>query len=359
MNPLRLPFRHFGLALVLNAIVILHDLARRASLLLRRRLHVMLAWLVSLISLALRRLALTRICSTAANRPFSLSLLAFWVLTAVATASIMGCQDKAKISEEAAKVNVEAMVSLANEDVAEIERGLPEGGRKLATELAKEPGEPGKEVDPQRVRAALLRVRQLVPDLTRAKSTFFAFTDTHGIAVRNDLEQDVMAGKDLAGAYPALKKALAGEVYVATNGQFPGVPNPAGPDKEWVAGVPVKKDDGTLVGLYVTGWTYRRFAYHLQESLKHDLQQHLLSTGELGKLPIFYVLLFDPKTTYGARGTPPINEKTLADMNLVQKTAAGRTSGTVTIDNRTFGWAAERVPKLGDDVGIVVLRSEV
>ena len=88
------------------------------------------------------------------------------------------------------------------------------------------------------VRTALLKMRQQVPDLGVAKSTFFAFTDDKGIAVRNDLEQDTMAGKDLVGAYPDLKKALAGEAYVTTQGRFPGVPNPQGPDKEWVAGVP-------------------------------------------------------------------------------------------------------------------------
>jgi hypothetical protein len=315
----------------------------------------MLAWLVSLTWLALRRLAFTR-------APVAIGFL---VLTAGASAFTTGCQNKVKISEEAAKTNVEALVSLANEDVAEVERGLPDGGRKMAGELDKEPSEPGKDIDPQRVRAALLRVRRLVPDLSRAKSTFFAFANTQGIAVRSDLEQDVMAGKDLTNAYPALKKALAGEMYVATSGALgasasaPNLAEPDKADKEWVAGVPVKKGDGTLIGLYVTGWTYRRFAYHLQETLKHDLQQHLMKTGELGKLPIFYVALFDEKTAYGARGIPPINEKTLVDMNLANKTAAGRISGTVTIDNRTFGWAAERVPKLGDNVGIVVLRSEV
>ncbi|AKV01500.1 hypothetical protein AKJ09_08163 [Labilithrix luteola] len=282
--------------------------------------------------------------------------LAFAALVASTSLGVAGCKDKAKVSEEEAKVNVKELVTLATEDVAEVERGLPEGAKRMAATLAKEPE--GAKNAPA-VRSALLKMRQQVPDLGKAKSTFFAFTDDKGIAIRNDLEQDTMAGKDVVGAYPDLKRALAGEAFVATTGQFPGVPNPAGPDKEWVAGVPVKKDDGTLSGLLVTGWTYRRFAYHLQESLKRDLQDRLMREGEKGKLPVLYVFVFDKSAVYGPRGTPAVNEQVLGDLNLVDKTATGPADGTITITDRAFGWAAGRVPKLGPDMGIVVLRSEI
>lgn len=281
--------------------------------------------------------------------PLTLSLLA------------SGCKDKGKVSADEARVNVKLLVDLAEKDVAEIDRGLPEGAKKMAAHLAKETD--AKEMDAKQhapqVRSALLKMRQQVPDLGIAKSTFFAFTDDKGIAVRNDLEQDTMAGKDLVGAYPDLKKALAGEPYVTTQGQFPGVPNPQGPDREWVAAVPVKRDDGSLIGLLVTGWTYRRFANHLQESLKRDLQDKLMREGDKGKLPVLYVFIFDKDGVYGARGAPPPNEKALADLGLTARTANGPVEAPITIADRAFGYAAARVPKLGPDVGIVVLRSEI
>jgi hypothetical protein len=277
-------------------------------------------------------------------------------LAAALALALLGCKDKAKQSAEAAKPNVASLVALAEKDVDEVERGLPEGAKKMAQMI-------GKETDlrqnAQQVRSSLLKMRQQVPDLGIAKSTFFAFTDDKGIAIRNDLEQDTMAGKDVVGAYPALKKALEGESFVATTGQFPGAPNPAGPDKEWVAAVPVKRDDGSLSGLLVTGWTYRRFAYHLQESLKRELQDQLMREGDKGKLPIIYVFLFDTETAYGARGTPPINEKALQELDLVARTADGPAEGTLTITDRPFGWAAARVAKLGENVGIVLLRSDI
>ncbi|MDB4938832.1 MAG: hypothetical protein JWP87_5804 [Labilithrix sp.] len=272
-----------------------------------------------------------------------------------------GCKDKGKVSAEEARANVRMLVELAEKDVAEIDRGLPEGAKKMAAHLAKEGDakQPDAKSNAPQVRSALLKMRQQVPDLGVAKSTFFAFTDDKGIAVRNDLEQDTMAGKDLVAAYPDLKKALAGEAYVTTQGQFPGVPNPQGPDKEWVAGVPVKRDDGSLIGLLVTGWTYRRFAYHLQEALKRDLQDRLMRENDKGKLPVLYVLLFDKDGVYGARGTPAPDEKALAELGLTAKTAGGPVDAPLLIADRPFGYAAARVPKLGPDVGIVVLRSEI
>jgi hypothetical protein len=276
-------------------------------------------------------------------------------LAALVVVSLTACKDKGKESADAARGNVDDMVKLANDDVAEVERGLPEGAKQMGEILAKT-DDPKK--NPQEVRGALLKIRQKVPDLSVAKSTFFAFTDEKGIAIRNDLEQDTMAGKDVVAGYPDLKKALSGEAFVTTNGQF-GTPNPIGPDREWVAGVPVKKADGSLEGLLVTGWTYRRFATHLQESLKRNLQDAMMKAGDSGKLPVLYVFLFDKNAVYGDRQTPRINEQALKDLDLVGKTSGGPANGPITITDRVFGWAAARVPKLGPEVGIVVLRSEI
>jgi len=287
------------------------------------------------------------------------SLASFGVPLALGASAVTlasGCKDKGKQSAEEARANVKMLAELAEKDVAEVERGLPEGAKKMAALLAKEPD---PKANPPAVRSALLKMRQQVPDLGVAKSTFFAFTDEKGIAVRNDLEQDTMAGKDVAGAYPDLKKALAGESFVSTQGRFPGAPNPQGPDKEWVAGVPVKRDDGAIVGMLVTGWTYRRFAYHLQESLKRELQEKLMRDGDKGKLPVVYVFVFDKEGVYGARGTPAVNEKSLHDLDLVGKTASGPAGEAMVLEDRAFGWAAMRVAKLGPDVGVAVLRSEI
>ncbi|HEY8038454.1 MAG TPA: hypothetical protein VIF15_01620 [Polyangiaceae bacterium] len=246
------------------------------------------------------------------------------------------------------------LATLVDKDVGEIERGLPEGARRLAPLV-------GGGADPRQdvagVRKALGRVRRDVPDLTIAKSTFFALADASGVAIRNDLEEDVMAGQNLFSVFPALARAKDG--YVTTTGAFPNGSPKNGPDEDWIAGVPVRRDDGSTGALFVTGWTYRFFARHLQESLKDRLTDQAKAGQNDGKIPVFYVAVFDRTGVYSAPLTPPVDEKALGEQDLVGKTAGGATHGTLSIADRGFGWAAVRTPKLAPDTGVVVLRSEL
>jgi hypothetical protein len=273
----------------------------------------------------------------------------------VILAVLPGCKDKAKESAAQASENVQALVTLAGKDVEEIERGLPEGAKRLAPLFAKN-AEP---LEPNAVKARLNRTHREVPDLNIAKSTFFALADEKGVALRNDLEVDTMAGQNIVQIFPDLQKALAGS-YVETIGAFPGAVSPTqGQDRDWIAAAPIKRDDGTVGGVLVTGWAFRRFAFHLQEQMKHDLGEKLRNAKDTGKLPVLYVALFDKTGVYAATQTPAINEKALADEKVFDKTAGGPVQSTVTITEREFGYAAARAPKLGPDVGIAVLRSEI
>jgi len=272
-------------------------------------------------------------------------------MTLVIVLAALGCTDKAKVSERAAHANLDALTTIANADVAQVENGLPLGAAKLSALWAK--GNDPRQ-DLHAVRQALARMRREVPDLNAAKSTFFAIADDKGIAIRNDLEEDVMAGQDLLKLFPDLAKAEGGS-YVATTGAFPGRPPPSGPDRDWIAAAPIKKDDGTVGGIVLTGWTFRRFAYHLQEQLRHDLEQQ----QQNGKLPVLYVMLFDETGVYGAPQTPKVNEEAIQGVGPVKATVAGVAEGTLTITEREFGWVAARVPKLGGSIGIAVLRSEL
>ena len=190
-------------------------------------------------------------------------------LLLVTSSALAGCTDKGRVSQKEARGNLDALVVIANTDAEQIERGLPQGAAKLSALWAK--GNDPRQ-DLHAVRSALIRMRREVADLTVAKSTFFAVADDKGIAIRNDLEEDAMAGTALLPLFPDLSKALAGN-YMTTTGAFPGPPLPSGPDRDWMAATPIKKEDGSVGGVLLTGWTFRRFAYHLQEQLRHDLEQ--------------------------------------------------------------------------------------
>jgi len=274
-------------------------------------------------------------------------------MTALLADLAAACRDQGKVSAARAADDVAQLAALVDKDVAEVERGLPEGAKRLEP-LVANGADPRQ--DPAGVRKALFRIRRDVVDLNVAKSTFFALADAGGIAIRNDLEEDVMAGRNLAATFPAIAKATEG--FVTGTGVFPDAPAKNGPDEDWVAAAPVRRADGTAGALLVTGWSYRYFARHLQEALKTRLLDEAKAAGEEGKLPVYYVAVFDKAGVYPAPLTPQVDEKALAAQDLVAKTAAGPSQGTITITDRGFGFAARRTPKLAPDTGVVVLRSE-
>ena len=264
-----------------------------------------------------------------------------------------GCKDQAKVSASRAVEDASRLATLVDKDLSEVERGLPAGAAKLAPLVA---GGADPRQDIAGVRKALLRVRREVPDLDIAKSTFFAVTDATGVAIRNDLEEDVMAGQNLFAVFPDLAKAKS--AYANATGRFPGPPPKNGPDEDWMAGAPIKRDDGSTGAVFVTGWTYRYFARHLQESLKDQLTELVKAGQNDGKMPVFYVAVFDKTGVYTAPLTPQVDSKALEGQDLVGRTASGPAQGTLDLDDRSFGWAAQRTPKMAPDTGVVVLRSE-
>lgn len=266
---------------------------------------------------------------------------------------LSGCKDQGKESAARAANDDAFLVDLVDKDIAEIDRGLPEGAKRLAPLV--QGADPRQDV--AGVRKALLHMRRDVVDLNVAKSTFFALADPDGTAIRNDLEEDVMAGRNLVAIFPPLAKAREG--FVTTTGSFPNADNRNGPDKDWIAATPVRRDDGSTGALLVTGWSYRYFARHLQSTLQSRLLDEAKAGGADGKLPVYYVAVFDASGVYSAPLTPRVDEEALAAQNLPAKTAGGPTEGTLLITERDFGYAAARTPKLAPDTGVVVLRSEL
>lgn len=256
-------------------------------------------------------------------------------------------------TQKAAVAEADA-VKLSDDTIGKVANGLAQGAQKM-TALYANGADPHE--DPPAVRTALFDARKNVPDLEAAKTTFSVLLDDKGMGIRNDLEQDAMAGQNLFAPFPGLKKAAAG--YVTTTGVFQPPPPPAAPDREWLAAVPVKKADGTVAGIYATGWSYRQYAFQLQDTLRQRMSDDLAKSHSTAKLPVFYVMLFDATGVYGTPMTPAVNEAALKDMDLVAKTAAGPVQGIVNVSDRDFGYAAQRTPALGADMGIAVMRSEL
>ena len=277
---------------------------------------------------------------------------------ALALALATSCTEPSKISERQATLHAERLAKLSDDDVDEMRRGMPRGAKALG-QIWEGKGDP--HADTGSVRRALDRVRSDDRDLAVAKGTFFAIGDDKGIALRSDQDPDPFVGKSFVGSYPALAKVLAGEA-VELRGSMPEAAGArSGDDEQWVIAAPVRDGQSVVRGMFVSGWSLRRFAYHLEEALKHDLVSEALKAGEARtKVPLIYVFVFAGPKVYGAPVTPLVNAQALEGLDLLGKTANDVVfHQQLEITGRGYGLAARRAPKMGPDVGVAVLRSEI
>jgi hypothetical protein len=270
----------------------------------------------------------------------------------------VACSEPSKVSERKASEHVVRLAQLADDDVEELRRGMPRGAKALG-QIWDAKVDP--HADPSSVRRALDRVRNDDRDLSIAKGTFFAITDDKGVVLRSDQEPEQLAGKSLLIGYPGLEKVLAGEP-AELRGSMPEMAGAkSGADEQWIIAAPVRDAKGVVRGMYASGWSMRRFAYHLEETLKHDLVTDSLRAGESRtKQPLVYVFVFAGPRVYGAPVTPLLNSETLEGLAPLGKTEGGVTfHQQLEITGRGYGVAARRASKMGADVGVAVLRSEI
>jgi hypothetical protein len=272
----------------------------------------------------------------------------------LAVSVLIGCDRTDRASVASAVGHAKELVVVARKDAGEVRQGLPLG----ATELGKRWAASGADLtlDSEAARDALNLARNKVQDLRVAKSTFFALAAPDGRIVRNDREQDLMAGAALFSAFPALARA-AGGGYVEALGVMPEAHGVRGkPDAEWVAAVGVDVG-GQIRGLYVSGWAWSSYAYRLEFSLRNKVTNEL-HDGH-GKLPLLYAFVLVGDQVYSAPEAPEVNAQAIAERKpLANLSAEGTFSTLIEITGRTFALGVQAAPDLAAGVAIGVLRSE-
>jgi hypothetical protein len=261
------------------------------------------------------------------------------------------CTKTGEVSRKKAREHVELLAKAAQVDVEEVRKGLPLGAKQLESFFAQaKAGE-----DAAAAKNALELARSRVQDLRTAKSTFFLLASPQGSIFRSDMEHDALAGKNLFEAFPELKGAVG--KYTETRGSMAEAAGVRGrSDGQWAVAVPVMKGS-EVAGVYATGWSWSAYAYRLENQLRSTVKSE--AAANQSKEPLVYVYVVVEKEAYGAPISPDVNAKAIKDSGLM-----GRATGEAPVDavqeieGREFGIALRRVPALGADVAIAVVRSE-
>jgi hypothetical protein len=273
-------------------------------------------------------------------------------MATLALVVVSGCKSDGKQSSALASQQLGELAKASAEDVRQLRSGMPLG----AAEIEKLLPEKGLvDLDPMVARETLHKARSRVQDLRVAKSTFFALVAPSGTVVRSDGEQDRLVGKDLFGAFPELKAALAGG-YKETRGSLAEAAEVRGrPDAQRVVAAPIGQG-ASVRGLYVSGWSWSAYAYRLENAARSTART---GVEKGGKVPLVYVYVVVGPDVFGAPISPDVNAKAVKDLGLSSKVRAGAPfTAELELTGRVFGLAAVRAPDLGDDVVIALLRSE-
>jgi hypothetical protein len=267
---------------------------------------------------------------------------------------ILACERTDEASAARAQGQARELVTKSARDVSEVQSGLPLG----AQELAKRWAAAGVDLttDSEAAREAINQARNKVQDLRVAKSTFFALADLSGKVIRNDREQDLMAGAALFPAFPALARAASG-AYVEAIGVLPEAHGVKGkPDGEWVAAVGVDVG-GQIKGLFVTGWAWSSYAFRLEFALRNQATSELMGKGE--NMPLLYAFVLVGDQVYGSPESPEVNAQAIGQLAPFSKLAAdGSFSTLLDVTGRRFALGIQAAPGLAQGVAIGVLRSE-
>ena len=267
---------------------------------------------------------------------------------------LLGGCDEGAIPErrEIVEIDVPRVREVVREDV---ERGVV-GVRRAAQKMAR-----GFLVDdPARrateMRGVLRRLREPtrgIDELMISPITFVAAVGMDGHVICRDIEPDPMAGFDAGAAFPHVREALeqGHESYRLV--EFPSTLE-TDPPSITVLYVAPSFVDGRVVGAIMAGTPLWRTAQRLSRQLQAERAQ------EVANGLITWVYLY--------RGDGIHHHGTPSDLDTIVPDAAARAAGyaaspggftgQIAQFGRWYAYGVAPLPRIGDDVGVIVFRSD-
>lgn len=285
-----------------------------------------------------------------------------FLLAGAALGLSVGCKSKAQKQAEAAIPDLARIEKLVSDrHVDSLARALPIAATALAEKVDKGIGlEEAKVLGP-----AFVKLLEKSDDLRSAKRSYYALTDVNGDIVWVDDTNWVVVGRKFAVAFPDAKEILAGKKrFAAGPGRYGGAEPEA---LTLFETAPIAKGDA-VVGLLVSGWEVHEIAEDLQRQLQTDLAMKTVKPKTRAKpkdkyqlaldTPDLWVAVFGKDFVWLQEGVPQPLEDGVKGLGLHGKTANGQWTGTFDVLNRGWGAAAKRIPALGPDMGLAVLRND-
>ncbi len=268
-------------------------------------------------------------------------------------APLVGCRDKMKEVQPLADPALDALLPVIERDTKQIRDGLPKGALEIAKHIDDDPG-----ANREGLRTAIIKARESIKELVVAKSTFFVFVGTDGVVKRAESDPDLAADKSLIKAVPETKAMLdKSEKLVEVFGYMEGLRGVnKGNEMQWIVGAPVLVE-GELKGAFVTGFSLRRYAEVLENTLKAKLTEETEKNKQM--MPLFYNFILKGDKAYGTSVTPDENMAAVAEQNPIANMQGGSFSKTIEVEGRPFHLAAKPAPALAKDAAVAIMLSPV
>ncbi len=208
------------------------------------------------------------------------------------------------------------------------------------------------------IRSVLMQLRnprrtQAIPGLMTTPVSFIAAVGTDGRVIARDIEPDPMRGFDLGQAVPVVRQALAGEGGYALS-EIPSLEEDGLPSVTIVFAEPALHD-GEVVGVIAAGLPLWRITQQMSRQLQLDNSDQV-ARGEL----VWALFLRGDEQHYHGEFPPDLRELIPSAQIRAQGLAdsPGGFTGEVQQYGRWYGYGVLPIPTLGDDVTVILFRSD-
>jgi hypothetical protein len=274
-------------------------------------------------------------------------------LLAATVALLSGCSanDAAEERRVIREQHLPDAISWIREDLARASVGVRTAGEQYASVFVLEDAETRE----RRLRQALHGARRpprAIPEFVPSPITFLVGVGTDGTVIARDAEPDSLRGQDFGERYPVVAAALATGArgrglaeFVAEEGDARSVS---------VLFAAPARHEGRTVGVVAAAMPLWSIAQRVTRQLRGN------HAADIERGVAIWAYVYEGEHIHH-RGTPP-------DLDLLVPDHATRTAalaekpngytGMITLFGRNYGYGVVPMPQLGEDIGLVIFRSE-